>query len=148
MNRPPYVEITRAQEAKVNADRARARALLSVTEGMLTVWDVLRESATEAGAYLLPLGLVRVLEAQPDWTKARAYAVTRHVAALDGMSGLTRGQLARIRLRWVVDARAGFRRWLTLADGIKVTGPPGPPWPGFPYSPAPSLPPIPGVRDD
>lgn len=145
---PPTHDFRQVHAAKARAEEARHRALLSVSEGLLTVWDVLREAAGPDGKHLLKLRLARVLEAQPGWSRSRADKVVRHAASLESLALPTRREVSATRVSWVVDARAGARRWLALADAIKVANDPGPAWPGFPYAPPPKLPPIPGVNDD
>lgn len=147
-NTPPRHDFGQVHTAKAAAEDARHRALLSVSDGLLTVWDVLREAAAPQGKHLLKLRLVRLLEAQPGWSRTRADRVVRHAASLEELALPTRRDLGAIRVAWVIDARVGARRWLALADAVKVTDDPGPAWPGFPYSPPTPMPPIRGVRDE
>ncbi|MGC0252644.1 hypothetical protein [Pseudactinotalea sp. Z1748] len=135
-NRPPQVDLGRANLAKGEAERMRAEHLLGVAEGFLTIWDVIAEAARDTYRALLKIRLRQLLLSQPGWRPARADAVVTKTMATTGATS-TRDEMLKLRLSWLLDSRTGGNRLAALADAILCLEDPGPPWPGFPYSPAP-----------
>src|SRR5699024_2141288 len=101
-NRPPEVDLVRANLAKGEAEKMRAEHLLGVAEGFLTVWDVVREASNDVYRALLKIRLRQLLMAQPGWGVAKAEAVvTKAVAATGGVS--VRDEMVKLRLSWLLD---------------------------------------------
>ncbi len=124
-----------AQAAKRSADHVRAHALLSIADGRMTVWDVLREASTPAGRPLLRLSLRQILLAQPGVGVRTAQGTLTALGQLAGSHTTTQSQ-ADLTVQWLIDPRAHGRRMLAFLDVMDSrTG--TAPWRGFPLAPPP-----------
>lgn len=125
----PATDATRS--AARDAARLRAAALLRLTQGTATLKEIIEEACTEHGRPLLRIGLRQLLIAQPRVGAKRAdELLARTFAALEMEAP------ARPTLGWLLDARAGGRRFVAFCDVLVRRF--EAPWPGFPFAPNPS----------
>lgn len=136
--RPPQHSFDKVRTAKRTAAAERASALISVTEGWLSIWDVITAAGGADGKHLLRLRLHQLLVAQEGWGPARAdrvIAATVSATSPRAKHTTIEGKRGReLRLSWLLDARVGGNRVLALADAMRAPKP-ALPWPGFPYTP-------------
>lgn len=128
----PRVEV--AQAAAAAARRVRAEWLLAVAGGLVTPTDVLRAATGQDGGPLLRLRLSQLLRAQDGWGTARVRRVVDRIAELAAASVPP----ARMTVGWLLDPRAGGRRWLMWCEVMHTTRTVEP-WPGFPFTTAPPV---------
>lgn len=122
----------RAQSARRRADLTRAQALLRVTAGRSTIWDILREASMPAGRALLRLSVRQLLLAQPGVgvRTARGQLESLIITLGHPIGATTRA----MTLQWLLDPRAGGHRTLAFID-VMGGRPEACPWPGFPFAP-------------
>jgi len=131
MNARPSLDV--ANSARAAARHVRAAALIHVAEGRTGVHDVIRLACTPNGRPLLRITVKQLLLAQPgvgDETVSRAI---RHLLAVTGAGDTP---VRRITLAWMLDARAGGRRFMAFCDALGDNS--TTPWPGFPFTPRPA----------
>lgn len=128
MNRPP---LEQANVAKAQAHRARAAALISVAEGRHTIVDVIKHAATEAGRPLLRITLRQLLLAQPGWGDERCGSALNQLTAVLGAPA-AKLHRRKLTIAWLLDARAGGKRFMAFCDVIAAKT--DAPWPGFPFA--------------
>lgn len=128
----PDVPLARANTARSRAVAERSAALLAITSGAATVWDVMRAATTHQS-----LGKVRLrqlLLAQDGWSPAHVNAALRRTVRTAGLdSSAVTGWL---NIDWLLDPRVRGRRLLAFADAVAPDS--LAPWPGFPFTPIPT----------
>lgn len=124
-----------AAAARRSAAMRRAEYLMSVTDGMLGVNDVVEAAAQPGNKPLLRITLHQLLLSQPGWGEVRAGVTLDRLLTLLGLRLDTAG-LRRLPLAWLLDPRAAGTRLLAWLD--VVTPGMAAPWPGYPFTPAPS----------
>lgn len=122
--------ITDAREALATARRRRAEQLVALAEGRVTPLEVVHAAATEAGRPLRRISLKQLHLTQHGWGERRT---SRLLVGLAARLGLHPDQVADKQISWLIDPRAGGRRYLAWLDvqHPKASGP----WTGFPYAP-------------
>lgn len=130
MSRPP---LSLANSALADARRQRAEWLIAVAEGTVPLDDFIRHAATEEGRPLLRVKLRQLLMAQPGWGEVKTRALIDHVLAITGAAGMSH---TKVTLAWLLDSRAGGKRFLAFLDAITPKA--APPHPGFPFAASPS----------
>ncbi|WP_156250841.1 hypothetical protein [Pseudactinotalea terrae] len=123
-----------AAAARRSAAMRRAEYLMSVTDGLLSVNDVVNAAAEPGNKALLRITLHQLLLSQPGWGQVRAGAAMDRLVSLLGLR-LDVGPLRRLPLSWLLDPRAAGTRLLAWLDA--TTPQMAAPWPGFPFTPAP-----------
>jgi hypothetical protein len=131
MSMTPNLDV--ANSARAAARIIRARHLLEIAGSTTSVHETLAAATTDAGRPLLRLTLRQLLMAQPGWGEHRAAAVLRKVLQVSGATSIATRKLT---VSWVLDSRAGGRRFMALCDAI--TAKDSAPWPGFPFAPRPA----------
>ena len=127
----PSPTLETANIARASARRYRAEWLISITEGLVNPFELIEQAATDLGRPLRKLSLRQVLLAQPGWGKvmtAPRLEMLRNTLKASSDERLTVG--------WLIDFRAGGRRYLTFLDVFTATKTQSP-WPGFPFADAP-----------
>lgn len=135
---PPQVSLAVANQAARHARRTRAEALLSVATGMLTVTDVIKESATDPTGALLKIRLHQLLQAQDGWGQGRALRVIHRTLDVLGEPVSDRAEMLSKTLSWLLDSRTGGNRLAAFCDVLMERKQDVPPWPGFPHLAAPT----------
>lgn len=125
--------LARAREALGQASGVRAEHLLAITEGTLTVLDVIEAACTGPGRPLRRIGLRQLCLAQQGWGIRRTDALLSTLAERAGDEGALRD----LDIAWLIDPRYYGRRFLLWADLLRPRRT-APPWPGFPYAPSPT----------
>lgn len=118
--------------ARTAAQRMRAAVLIDVAEGRRGLKDVIELSTFGEHRPLLRLSLRQLLIAQPGWGPARADRVIQQMLAVLDLEGT---DIRKITMQWLLDSRAGGRRFMALCDALM---PKTAPWPGFPFAPRPA----------
>lgn len=140
MSPAPYNDVTVLNTARRRAQRTRGTHLYSVVEGMSSIWDVLDAATQPEGIPLRKLTLPRLLAAQPGWGPVRVERLLTQMSDLCGMN--VPGQ-SEMTIGWMLDTRAGGRRFEALVDAMSRVDESGrevvttTPWPGFPYGRVP-----------
>jgi hypothetical protein len=124
---PPNIPVSVLNSARRSADRFRAEWLILINEEMMKPADLLREAARPEAKPLMKLSLRQVLLAQPGWGRRKTDTVIDHVSAISG----ARIDRRKITVGWLLDPRAGGRRFAAWLDAFT---PKNQPWPGFPYT--------------
>ncbi|WIB65455.1 hypothetical protein [Curtobacterium sp. MCBD17_040] len=127
--RPPLAD---ANSARAAARHLRATALMHVATGRASVHDVIRLACKPNGKPLLRITLKQLLLAQPGVGDETVARITRHVLHLTGSDVAPR----KFTIAWLLDARAGGRRFMAFCDALGNNS--ATPWPGFPFTPRPA----------
>ncbi|WP_277209219.1 hypothetical protein [Isoptericola croceus] len=125
--------VTQARSALAAARRHRAEYLMSITEGLLEVGDLIKAASAPDGHPLLVLRLHQVLLAQPGWGTT---TTDRTLARLAGALGAELPPRGRLTVAWLLDPRSDGSRYLAWCEALR-TDRTQPPWPGFPHTPGP-----------
>lgn len=125
--RPPANDVAALNSARREASLYRAEWLMSIADGRLTVAELIDESAQPEARALLKLSLRQVLLSQPGWGRQKAGKVLRHLESAAG----ARMERRKITVGWLLDPRAGGRRYAAWLDAFE---PKTTPWQGFPYA--------------
>ncbi|WP_159604633.1 hypothetical protein [Agromyces humi] len=128
----PSTPLAVANDARARANELRAEALINLAEGVFTQQDLFEFAATASGKPLLRIPLRQVLLSTPGVGEARAGKVLERLRDLLNV----RTQPRDMTIAWLLDSRAGGRRflaWLDTVSPIRTE-----PWPGFPWAPAPT----------
>lgn len=125
--------LSTANSARARARRYRASALLAIADdnNRTTVNDILRHACTEKGRPLLRLTLKQLLLAQPGVGDETVTRILNHTVRVVGVASPPR----RLTVAWLLDARAGGRRFMAFCDALADNS--KQPWPGFPFMPRP-----------
>lgn len=121
-----------ARAALSEARRMRSEYLVAVTTGLLTVRDVVDAAALDSGRPLRRILLRQLHLSQEGWGDART---SRLLSGLGARIDLRDGEVGDWTIAWLLDPRAGGRRylaWLDVQQEKTVE-----PWTGFPFAPAP-----------
>lgn len=125
--------LDKAHSALSAARLMRAEYLVALTEGVITMQDIIEASLNEIGKPLRRISLRQLLLSQPGWGQRRASRFLRAVAERLEVACDPR----EMTIAWLTDPRAGGRRYLAWLD---VTQPKnGSPWAGFPFTPRPEF---------
>lgn len=124
-----------AATARRSAAMRRAEYLMSVTDGLLSINDVVNAAAEPGNKALLRITLHQLLLSQPGWGQVRAGTAMDRLLGLLGLR-LDVDRIRRLPLSWLLDPRAAGTRLLAWLDA--TTPQMGPPWPGFPFTAAPA----------
>ncbi len=123
--------------AAAEARHLRAEYLVAVAKGMIDPVDLLEAARATSHRALRTIRLSQVFAARADdapestrntktpWPKLRR----RLLAALD----LAALPDTKMTVSWLLDPRAGGRRWLALHDALRSRD--EAPWSGFPWEP-------------
>jgi hypothetical protein len=122
-----------ANTARTVANKKRAQQLIAITEEQLTVHDVIRSAATEVDRSLLRITLRQLLLAQPGWGEQKTTGALKKLASIIGQPA---PPLRKLTIAWLLDPRAGGRRFMAFCDTFSTKT--SPPWPGFPFTPKPT----------
>ena len=141
MTRP---SVSVAQMSAAHARVVRAEWHTSVSLGLTTLSDVVREACSPTGRPLLRMSLLRLLAERPGEGPASALRILNLTLTTLGLPLASRAQASRLNIQWLVDGRAGGRRILAFTDACDAKD--EPPWPGFPYAAAPTTNARPGVQ--
>lgn len=127
----PSLEV--ANSARAAARHLRASALVHIAEGRRTVHDIIQLAATENGRPLLRITVNQLLLAQPGVGDESVRRVLNHITNVTGAADVP---IRRITVAWLLDARAGGRRFMAFCDALGDNT--QTPWPGFPFTPRPA----------
>lgn len=122
-------ELFASEVTKVYRDSGRpAPAVLPEPPEPATVAQVLAAAAGQENRPLMKLRLRMLLRFQPGWGAVRADQIIDHVLSVTG------AKLDRrlVTVAWLLDPRAGGRRYTAWLDAIEPKK--DPPWPGFPHT--------------
>jgi hypothetical protein len=109
----------------------RGEWLISVSEGVLAVAELLDYAATDEGRPLRRLRLDQVLAAQPDWSMAKARQVVARTVRRSPRQPRSRQTKPRqITVGWLVDHRSSGLRAAAFADATAERTV----WAGFPMA--------------
>lgn len=118
-----------AAAARRSAAGVRAEYLVSVSSGLLSVFDVLDAVVTEEGRPLLKVSIRQLLLSQEGWGAKR----TDDTLAM--LASFTDAPVAKMTIGWLTDPRAQGARLIAFADVMSPRrSPVRPPWPGFPFA--------------
>jgi hypothetical protein len=131
MNISPPLEI--ANTARALATQERARQLIAVTNMNITIHEVIRAAATPQGRPILRITLRQLLLAQPGWGEQKTNAVLNK---LSSSLGQPTPQLRKLTIAWLLDPRAGGRRFMAFCDTFNANS--APPWRGYPFATRPN----------
>ena len=130
---PDGQRMGQVRSALAQARLARATALAGVAAGRFTVENVLDQACAATEHPLRRLRLASLLTAQPGVGLRGAEKILTRVALLCGEPDLDRKLMT---VSWLLDRRAGGKRYLAWVDAH--TGKASP-WPGWPFTPAPAV---------
>jgi hypothetical protein len=130
MTIPP---LSTANSARHAAARHRGAALVAVAGGESTVRDVILAACTEDGKPLTRVTLRQLLMAQPGWGPDRAAKALEHTLTTLGNPEVNQRKLT---IAWLLDKRAGGRRFMAFCDALYPRA--SAPWPGFPFAARPN----------
>ena len=124
--------LTGANSALAEARMARSIALSAVTDGKVTVLDIVKAAKRSDGAPLRRIQVRQLLMAQPGWSKRRAEAMLARLvlgSRVKDPAGLT--------IQWLISPRS---RKTLLDEFAEALSPRrgSPPWEGFPFAPEPT----------
>lgn len=124
----PAPTLETANAARRSAATYRAQWLMLVHDKMVTPDDALTDAARPEARPLLKLSLRQLLLAQPGWGRTRADAV------IDKILSVSEAKIERrqVTIGWLLDPRAGGRRFAAWLDAIDPRKEPA--GPGFPYA--------------
>lgn len=125
--------LTMANSARALANETRARELIDVAEGRRDIHSVIRRSTAPDGKPLLRITLRQLLIAQPGWGPQRAAVAIEKTLSVVGTPHLSP---RKISLAWLLDPRAGGKRFMAFCDSLAPSN--TAPWAGFPFTPKPS----------
>ncbi|MEH0110793.1 hypothetical protein V6N00_13865 [Tersicoccus sp. MR15.9] len=128
MSGRPANSLTTLNTARRAAATTRARWLMGVHTGEVSIHDVLRAAATTRHKALLRVSLRQLLIAQVGWGPKSATRILSHVQAVADSSST----VASMSIGWLLDPRAGGRRFAAWEDAFASKD--CPPWPGFPHA--------------
>ncbi|MGL5827739.1 MAG: hypothetical protein ACRCYU_23465 [Nocardioides sp.] len=127
----PQPDVVRAREALATARATRAEYLVALAEGLLTPTDVLEAAAREEGK---PLRRILVQQLHMSCKGVGPGTTKRLMAELAArVPGCPPAH--RVTVAWLLDPRAGGRRFLAWLDIQQPKS--APPWPGFPLAARP-----------
>lgn len=132
---PPRHDRALLMTARGRATEMRAAWALAVHRGDVTIQETVTHATTEEGRALLALGLVRLLAAQPTWSRARADRAIVHIHETLKLPLPDRRDRSMLTVKWLIDGRTAGRRLLALAD---FQARDARPYSGFPYAPLPA----------
>ncbi|MBC9927337.1 hypothetical protein [Leucobacter sp. cx-169] len=118
--------------ARAVANRTRGDWLISLSEGLASVADLIAYAAGPDGAPLRAITIRRLMATQHGWGERRRKQLVRELALVCPTSM----SASRLSVGWLIDSRACGRRLVAFSNLIK---PHGPPWPGFPLTHKPAL---------
>ena len=95
--------------------------------------DVINLACTPNGRPLLRITVKQLLLAQPGVGDESVRRVIDKVIAVTGAHDVP---VRRITLAWLLDTRAGGRRFMAFCDALGDNA--ATPWPGFPFTPRPT----------
>lgn len=113
---PPAVPIGRANRALRAARDYRAEWSLSVTNGIVTVHDLLRQARTVEGKPLRKISLWQLLAAAPDATNTQVDDLLTQFAALAGIAGQGR----KMRVSSLVDEHSSGKTSQALLHAMST----------------------------
>lgn len=124
-------DLTAARSALQQARLVRAQALVEVKLGRWSLDRLIDEAGTRPGHPLRRLKLSAVLGAQTGWGRGR---VQRTLTQVRERCGEPERPFTEMTVSWLLDRRAGGRRYLAWIDAAtpKTT-----PWTGWPFTPQP-----------
>lgn len=125
--KPPVNDVRALNSARREASLYRAEWLMSLTAGIVTIPDLMSEAANPEARALLKLSLRQVLLSQPGWGRRKAERILTHIESVTG----ARMERRKITVGWLLDPRAGGRRYAAWLDAFE---PKTTPHPGFPYA--------------
>ena len=124
-------DMTPQRSALAAARRERAELLVDIAKGLLTPREFIDMARDPWWIALRRASLKQVIISEPDVGAGRWRQVRdRMLDALD-----IKVPDKYLTVGWVLDPRAGGRRYLALVDALR---PREAPWPGFPWEPNPS----------
>lgn len=109
----------------------RAEWLISVTDGILTVPDIIEHAITGEGIPLRKISLYQLLLAQPGWGRKRTKQTLAHVRDILETSMPEK----EMTVGWLTAPRYGGKNMLAWIDAFTLRY--SAPWAGFPFSPVP-----------
>lgn len=137
-------------------DRVRAAALLDLSEGRVSVADVLARAVLPEGTSLLKVTIQQLLVHLPDVGPSTAHTVQDRMARFLGPQAAVPDRRHQT-IRWLLDGHTNGLRVVALADAVAATAPqirfdspggrrpprtgqgrPFLPWAGFPFAPPPA----------
>lgn len=123
-----------ARAALSEARRQRAEHLVALANGILTPHDVVDAATADSGRALRRISLRQLHLSCEGWGERRT---SRLLSDLAARIGLPARDVERETIAWLLDPRAGGRRYLAWLDvqQAKTKGP----WAGFPFSPGEGL---------
>lgn len=124
---PPRNDVAALNSARRAAALYRAEWLMSITDGIVTLQELMTEASRPEARALLKLSLRQVLLSQPGWGRKKAEKILMHIESVTGATMERR----KITVGWLLDPRAGGRRYAAWLDAFE---PKTTPWPGFPYA--------------
>lgn len=130
-NRP---DLATANSAREHAARTRAAALIAVANGEIGVDAVVKSATTESGRPLLRITVKQLLLALPGWGTERTNRLVNHMNEVLDITG-NAPTARKMTVSWLIDPRAGGRRFMAFCDGMKSKS--DAPWPGFPFASKP-----------
>lgn len=125
-----------AADARRSAALRRAEHLMAVTDGMLSIADVVEAACQPGNKALLRITLHQLLLSQPGWGEVRTSATLQRLLTLLGLR-LDPARTRRLPVAWLVDPRAAGTRLLAWLDATNPQM--AAPWPGYPFTPPPNL---------
>lgn len=128
MTIPP---LTVANSARHAAARQRAAALIAVADKDNTtdVREVILAACTQQGRPLTRITLRQLLLAQPGWGPDRTSKALEQMLTTLGQPEVNQRKLT---IAWLLDKRAGGRRFMAFCDALYPRA--SAPWPGFPFA--------------
>lgn len=133
MNARPDLSV--ANSARAASTRARAAKLIAVASSEADIYDVITESTTSRGRALLRITLRQLLLAVPGWGNERAARIINQTLTVLNIRP-AQVSTRRLTIAWLIDPRAGGRRFMAFCDSLKDNS--SAPWAGFPFMPKPS----------
>lgn len=124
----PAPSIDKARAALNTARRQRAEYLVAITDGLVTVLDVIEAAAADSGRALRRISLRQLLLSQPGWGERRTNRILSALAARMGANDDPKD----MTIAWLIDPRSGGRRFLAWLDVLGVIS--GEPRKAFPYT--------------
>ena len=130
----PMPSLAVANEARANANLTRARLLFSIAEtsNEINAVDALRAAIGPEGKPILRISIRDILLAQPGWGEERTARTLRHI--LEALQ-IPEPKARKMTIAWLLDRRAGGRRFMAFADALRTKDLP---WTGFPHTARPS----------
>jgi hypothetical protein len=130
----PMPSLAVANQAAAAARMVRAKLLIQIadSDNPTTAVDALHAAVGTEGKPILRISIRDILLAQPGWGEERTARTIRQI--LDNLQ-IPEPKSRKMTIGWLLDRRAGGRRFMAFADALRVKDLP---WAGFPHTKRPT----------